>query len=208
MKKNIVFLLVLVIVFSGLTVLSADRAWAAPVSPDGQEYEGEWVVSNYRQGDAMTFKFEGTVVTISKQGFLFHVDGPSTEEAATPYRLAGNDLVGTLIPDAKLIKNSFPTLPNPSLSQAIKSGKLYYNGRLSMGQDGCIQVEFDGITLHWMHNAFTNYFDGVQQKPGWYKYTLTKKGATTSTVNTTDTNNSTTTDVKRPNNFRRGGVPQ
>ncbi|MDR3566074.1 MAG: hypothetical protein P4N59_32190 [Negativicutes bacterium] len=202
MKKLIVSLSALVILFAGLAATSSDRAWAAPVSPGGQEFEGEWVISNYREGDVQTTKYDGTVVTISKQGGLFHVDGASIEEAATPYQLAGNDLVGTLIPDAKLIKHAFPALPNPSLSQAIASGKIYYNGRMSMGQDGLIQVEFDGITLFWKHNAFTNYFDYVQQKPGWYKYTLARKGATTSTVNSSDTNNNTNTNSDRVNAIR------
>jgi len=206
MKKWIVILAALAIMVSGFAATSAAPAGATFVSSDGHEYEGEWLISSYREGDVQTAKFDGRVVTISKQGAVFRVDGPSTEEAATAYFLAGNDLVGTLIPDGKLIKEAFPTLPNPSLGQAIASGKISYNGRLSMGQDGSIQVEFDGITLSWKHNAFTNYFDYVQSKPGWYKYTLTRIGASPSAVNTNGATTSTGTDADKPTRDRINAI--
>jgi len=206
MKKLIVVLSIWAILLSGLEVKSADKVWAAPVSSDGQEFEGDWIVSNYAAEGIRTLQLDGAEVKISKQGGVFRLEGPTTEESATLYRLNGNDLVGTLYPDLNMLKKEFPGFPPLSLKQAASSGKVLYNGRLTMGQEGCIKVEYDGAKLFYMHNAFSDYFDRVELKPGKYKYVLTRKGAAVCPASSNDTNSNTDANALR--NARFQGIQQ
>jgi len=69
MKKLIVMLSVFsVLLCGGGFSLKTATVCAAAVSPDGREFEGEWVVSNYQEGEALTLKYDETVVRISKNG--------------------------------------------------------------------------------------------------------------------------------------------
>ena len=165
---------------SGLEdVVSAQMLKKAVISSEGQGFEGDWIVSGYQEGDALTARFDGTVVRIRKNGIVFLIDGPTNQEATARFHQTGNMLQGAYIPTLAQLsktKEDYPTVPESVLKQAIAKGKLVYRINLTQGEDGQISVERDNIAVFFLRNIFTSNFDHVVQYPAWCKYTLIKKG--------------------------------
>jgi len=176
MKKLIVILSVFSVLLCGFGFsLTASTACATAVSPNGREFEGQWVVSNYQEGEALTLKYDETVVRISKNGGIFLLDGPTTSEIGTRYRLSGNNLIGVFKPDFKELKERYPTAPDRALLEAVASGKVVYNIKLTMGEDSRIFVELDNLELFWLRTDSTVHFHHIKRHPGYWKYALTTK---------------------------------
>lgn len=170
-------LLVLFLVLGTLLLGNPPAGEAVPLSQDGHEFLGEWVVSKYEEGGALTLTYDGTIVTISNNGSVFLLDGPTSTESETRFRVSGNKLLGVYKPDVPALKERFPTAPGNVIPQAVASGKAIYNVNLTLLDDGRILVESDNLQLFWMRNAFGSNFHHATQHPGWIKYTLVKKGA-------------------------------
>lgn len=189
MRNFVMVILTILLLFCVNGVLfDVSKVQATAASTDGQDFEGDWIVSGYQEGDAVTSRYDGTVVSISRNGMIFLLDGPTNDEYSTQFRQVGNKLEGVYIPNFSQLKVNFPTVSDRVLQQAVASGKIFYNINLTMGEDGRIHVERDNIELFFVHNIVMSTFDHVVQYPGWCKYTLIKKGADVNNTNTTVNN--------------------
>lgn len=136
-----------------------------------QQFGGEWIVSDFQEGDSKTRVFDGDTVTIVKRDGVYYLDGPDWFFAEARFKLYINILVGTIVPDVERLKTLGPNFPDSVLASAC--GKIVFNGTLTMLQDGRIVGEHD----NWKIRCYTNLgiLQSVQRYPGFYRFVLTRK---------------------------------
>lgn len=134
-------------------------------------FEGCWIVSNYQEGGNKTLKYEGDTVTIVKKDDVYYIDGPTWFFAETKFKLDGNMLVGTNIPDIERLKQNWPTAPDSALGSAY--GRIVFKGTLTMLKDGRIAGEHD----NWKITFFTDTgrLKSVKRYPKYNQFILTRK---------------------------------
>ena len=169
MKKMRVFYLVVVLAVSDL-LLSNVNAWAESQQRDIR-FEGEWIISDYQEGGNRTYRFDGDIVKIWKDNNIYYVEGPNDWFfLKTPKFRAERDdlLVGRYLPNLDVLTQMFPSVADGTRGQAV--GKIVLSGTLSMQRNGIITVEYN----YWQIGHSGGRFM-VREKPGWYRFILTRK---------------------------------
>jgi len=143
---------------------------AAPAAP--VEFEGRWTISNWEEKGAKTLRYDGRVVTISRNANIYEVQAPDWFFRQTRFRQSGGALVGETMEDYRGLKQQYSTIPDVVLRDAAASGSTVFRGRLTMLRDGRIAAERDNLQI--IYNE-ANEFIRVNRYPGWIRFTLTRQ---------------------------------